>query len=728
MQIIHTVAALCAAGKTDGACRWAFREARKGRKIALVQPTTELIRETTKTLCQMGHANIKVTEITSISAPYQVQAKLIDHLKGAQDGFGEILLITHAAFLELTYFHKKERWVVIIDELPTVVDDLTLTIPEEHKRLTDQQSLALFNPTYSRLEVTGNRSALAEYASNPRRDQVWDVFQPLARRLLSQHWDVLALTANYHRVLTESGMADGHKLILFGKLNPAIVQGFEEVILLGAMLKESLLYALWLAQGVEFRTHEIESTLRYTKHTNGHLLTIQWLWDRPWSKRLRDTAVFGSTQTVLDVSVEKALAAVGDQLYLYIVNTDAEAGTAERFKRGIKISSVCHGLNRYDDVHQVVYLSALNPPPAYFAFVETLGFNSDELRRSMYLQSLYQAVMRSSLRDPASTAPKRVVVMDRDAAEYLAQWFPGCTVTRTADLPELGEKKTGRPKRYRDDVARETANNAKKRVLKEVAELNGRGGKRCISIIASVLSLDVLPYEVTTNEALMQELKAATEFETGKHDNILISPAEFDASSATETKRGLANVRSVYGIWLDNDGGDLSPDGFRELFPDLWFAAYSTHSNNGHYRLFIPTRSSMTIEADGMIKRMIMDLVRRAGYGDKGGRVHGFDLGKLAPSSLFYIPCRAPGDTSAFFTEYAGEELDPAVWIANDAAYALPEVLQGPVPILTATTTTRQGGAPAQPEGDGIDLAKARYLAVPAGMEMRNRAFFLLGV
>ena len=487
MQIIKNVDALAGAGKTRGACSYALKQAHKGEKVAFVQPTTELIQDTLIALLQMGHAGIKITEITSRSHAYRVHEALTQHLNRSQDGLGEILLITHAAFLNLTYFHKRERWTLIIDELPTVVDDLTLKVPEEHKRLTDQLSLAQFSPTYSRLNVTGNRSAISEYASNTRGDQVWTVFQHLAKRLLNPHWDVLALTANYQRILSAAGEADGHRLVLFGKLSPSIVEGFAGVILMGAMLKESLLYDLWSAQGVEFRTHEIESTLRYTKHTNGDLLSIEWMWDQSWSKRLRDTVIAGSTQTVMDVAVEKALAAVGDQPYLYVINSDAEGRNAECFRRGIKVSSVCHGLNRYDHIDQIIYLSALNPPPAYFSCVDTLGFNSDELRRSLYLQSLYQAVMRSSLRNPNSTTAKRVIVMDRDAAEYLAQWFPGCTVKQIAGLPSLGEKRNGRPKRYRDDAARDKANNAKRRVLKAIADLNSQACKPIISIISSVL-------------------------------------------------------------------------------------------------------------------------------------------------------------------------------------------------------------------------------------------------
>jgi hypothetical protein len=68
----------------------------------------------------------------------------------------------------------------------------------------------------------------------------------------------------------------------------------------------------------------------------------------------------------------------------------------------------------------VVVLSALNPPPAHFVFMETRGIDGDELKTALYRGAVYQAVMRSSARNPNDTNPKRFIVMDRVTAEWLA--------------------------------------------------------------------------------------------------------------------------------------------------------------------------------------------------------------------------------------------------------------------------------------------------------------------
>jgi len=746
MLTIFTVDALAGAGKTYGACTWSIEQARQDRKIALVQPSIDLIHETLKTLRQSGCHDVRLTEITSRTHPFNVAKAIMDRLKTTPQDVGEILIITHAAFVGLPYWHRRGDWTLIIDEVIAAVSDLSLTIPEEHKRLTENVILQPFNATYSRMRPTEGRKWLTQVARNPRRDQVWNLFNEPAKRLLDDNWSVYAQLSNYHRILEDDGAPDAHKLIMFGQLHSSIVRGFAKVIVMGAMLKESLLYALWSAEGVTFKPHAIQAKLRYQQHTNGSLITVEYLLDRPWSKNLRDKALPDGTGTVWESVVKRSLNAMGNDPYIYLVNNDVEGEMADSFDGGTAVSTVCHGLNTYSGIHKAVFLSALNPAPAHLKFVDTLGFNADELRRSMYLQSVYQAMMRTSIRNPHDTTPKHIVVMDRDAAEYLQLHFPGCTLKRAANMPELCVKKGGQKKVYRDAKARANAAKARERVRREVTKLGHPKAAKSVSIVPSIYTREVISHEITCNQALMDELRSALDYEVGdKYTNILISPAKFCVKSGTSVRRGLENIESVDGIWLDNDGGDLASHDFRKLFPYLWFAAYSTHSNGGRYRLFIPTKQCMSVEADGMIKHMIMQVINHAGYKSKkvkdDDRVHGFDMGKLTASSIFFIPCKRPGDNAAFFTEYPGTELDPVLWLTNPTISSLfdPESEPAPAVLVTPIDTScdqltrvraqlTQDSAIVLNKDARINHAKANYLAVPTGMKQRHSAFFKLGV
>lgn len=63
------------------------------------------------------------------------------------------------------------------------------------------------------------------------------------------------------------------------------------------------------------------------------------------------------------------------------------------------------------------------------------GVDSDAVCTAVSLETVHQSASRISLRDRASTAPKRVIVMDRDAGEWLRALFPGASLERLTDKP-----------------------------------------------------------------------------------------------------------------------------------------------------------------------------------------------------------------------------------------------------------------------------------------------------
>ena len=102
-----------------------------------------------------------------------------------------------------------------------------------------------------------------------------------------------------------------------------------------------------------------------------------------------------------------------------------------------------------------------------------------------------------------------------------------------------------------------------------------------------------------------------------KEANGLISPSIFDPSLSEDTSRGLANIRAIWGIWLDNDGGDLTHQEFARLFPRLRMVIsnrYSSTPEKPRWRVFIPTTIAMPIAAYKAIGEQIMRTVNRAGY------------------------------------------------------------------------------------------------------------------
>jgi hypothetical protein len=449
-------------------------------------------------------------------------------------------------------------------------------------------------------------------------------------------------------------------------------------------------------------------------------------------------------------------------------------------------------------------LSALNPPPAHFGFLASLGLDPSEVKRACFWQAVYQAVMRTSMRNPEDANPKTAIVMDRATADWMANLFPGCKTEPLGDIAGLPTRgKGGRPRKHLCDADRKAAHRDRYRreLATELDLINdasrttvrfaclakdmrqqmsefGRGrdetltamGRDDLDAMAGTLFTSIFeptPFDYMPRddaEAFIDGLRLIHGVEvSSKKANGLISPAIFDPSLSEETKRGLDNIRAVWGVWLDNDGGDLTPDEFARMFPRLRMAIFNSYSSTctaPRWRVFIPTTCAMSIAAYKAIVGQIMLTANSAGYWSKQQLVdgktrkapkhHGFDMSKLVPCSVFYLPCQAGIKADSFFTDYNGERrapLDPYLWARFSANSARPEPEPVPEPtpsVIPAQTISEpsvtispamrqlhdhllgdQESVVADRRAKGLDKAVAEWRGAAGGDG--NAAFFRLG-
>ena len=371
--------------------------------------------------------------------------------------------------------------------------------------------------------------------------------------------------------------------------------------------------------------------------------------------------------------------------------------------------------------------------------------------------------MRASPRNPDDTNPKTVIVMDRATAEWLATLFPGCIVEPLSGLDNMPVKgKPGRTRHHDCDADRKRMNRDKFKselrsaldliaggertarhfspavaeLRRQMSEFNfgkdtalsamGRNDLDAIggTVYASIYHaqpLDFFPLDDI--EAFIDGLRYFHQFTyESKEMNGLISPAIFDPSLADETSRGLANIRAVWGVWLDNDGGDLTHEEFARLFPRLRMVivnSFSSTPEKPRWRVFIPTSIAMPIAAHRAIGEQIMRTLNRAGYWSKkqleanerikSRKHHGFDMGKLTPLSLFYLPCQAQNPANSFFIDHNGpgrQPIDPYVW----AGYAANHRQSPAEPVELATPTIIQREPRSMPATECPRLRRMREL------------------
>lgn len=697
-MVIQFLDALAGAGKTRTLSRYAIRLAKAGELVLFVQPSRQLIDATVRDEFGADQRGFSIRGIHGGNCTDVVQT-IIQNMKACRLGEGSVLFITHEAFMRLPYIENRRHWHLIFDEVPTVDATDRFNLPETHRMITTALRLEPYDAAYGKIVPDDDATVpLKQLARNPRGDDVWGLFKNLASRVLSPHWDVFALQSNYRDLLR--GERDTHQLVTHSLLKPSLFFGFKQVIVASALFTESMLYKLWTAQGVALTpvAGRMLEELRYQQHSNGSAVTIRYIIDRHWSKSLRDKAFCLEGEDVSRSLGDRLPALILDTLsserFAWMGNTDLPDdyfGIPE----AVRLPNSPHGLNGFQQLHNVVVLSALNATPAHFRFMEMRGISADELHTASYRTAVYQAAMRISIRNPVDETPKSIIVMDAGTAHWLAELLPGSRIEEQSSSQfVIPVSPVGRPRRHASDADRVRAHRRKKRHLALLGSHCHGGAGVALSFgttYASIYDTDPLLYlNAETVEAFIALLREAHDRAiSSKQDNFLMSPAHFipDAPDpdalGCETRRGLANIQHVNGIWLDNDGGDLSPEEFSRLLPQLRMVMWNTYSSTPkclRWRCFIPTTAVMGVEDYDCIVRQIAMLLRHSGFRSVQEiaerplgtvRRHGFDIGKFNAAALFYAPCQAAEPAHSFFIDYCDTHrapLDVVEWLKNDVA------------------------------------------------------------
>jgi hypothetical protein len=725
--VIRYFDAPAGAGKTRALARYAHKLVTNRRKVLFVQPTIDLINRTISGEIAPLAPIYPVTPLHSgVLAGKGVVKSLMAHFEAAAPG-GEIVFTTHSALLRAPFLKNRGQWIVLIDEAPTIEAFKQHSLPETHRIITDHIDLEPTGPVYGRLVSRGRAGmSINHIVDNEHDDDVLEVFRDVAQRIKSPHWDVYALQSGFHRMI--DGDKDNGGLTTWSVMKPSVLEGFKAVVVASAMFRDTLFYRLWTQRDdVKMKPvgKKLTELLRYNAHSNGSLMTIFYLSEEGWSKRFRDREVEhdGRVVPLQDLVFRAVEGQFQREPFAWMANKDIPDGKFSHLPGAVRLPNSPHGLNNFQHLHNVTVLSALNPPSAHFDFLAMQGVNEDEVRTSCYRSAVYQAVMRISIRNPHDTTPKQVLIMDRATAEWLADLFPGAQVEQISS--EVLEVRKGRPGRRRQhatsaDRTRAYRLEEKQRLLNELSALNtgslmeaaypdleeaarqvGPDTKCCDEnpFNKEISSHDFVPrygsaytslYDVKSpiyvdledDEAFIDLLcRMHKEVYPSKEHNLVFSPADMDpqAEGAT-TKRGKDNIRHLRGVWLDNDGGDLTHSEFARIFPFLRVVVWNTYSSTAdkqRWRAFIPTSHAMSIDVHQLVIRQIEQALKKEGYwGDKqikNNRVksplrHGFDESKFNAASVFYLPCQAKDPAHSFFIDYNDRRrgpLDLPTWIEH---------------------------------------------------------------
>lgn len=663
-----------------------------GEKFIIASPTTDLADQSYRAFQQR----------------FEDKRGVVIHSKNADNVASEIkrhseqfsgtcaIFCTHSGLLQTPWLANKKGWHLIVDEMPQSVAHMTLTLKSDVESLVGRMVTARplpNNPKYSALEVL-SPDLRDIVASDPENGGVYSGdMHDLARKLQPKSWTLYVLSTQWKDAIVERKA--GRELQVFAVLDHQAFAGFASATFASANIEHTLTYLHFTKTGAMFRRNrELERRLRYEVHPLGHKLDIYYGIAQKWSKRKRKIMVDGITLN--DQLAQAAMNLFGDEPFAKLVNKDLAQGRDPFGSNGTELPHASYGRNDFQHLNNCAILPALNPTPAYDAFLqEIVGLDADQVHRAIYLEQIHQAAARISLRNiDDTTSMRKVVVADVAAGNFLNSMYPNSSLHRLLDV-ELTTKTTGRPqtrtegekveqKRQADRRHNWREKHSRTKVPKEYTgfrtckSLSNEENRGYIISLWESHAAKPRPYEffelqhhkhlisqkayspADFNEYLRN---CATRLYGQKYENDLIITSYFDLKQDPDHGHSKSNHAFSQGVMLDFEGqheqGD-DPSTWYDFTPDevhgilgyemTIYASWSHTPEAQRFRVCIPTLI-MNYDQQECVRRC---LVRKLEQAQPNKRIN-VDESKLNPVSLMYLPCDRPDN---FITEYQGNALD----------------------------------------------------------------------
>jgi hypothetical protein len=260
-------------------------------------------------------------------------------------------------------------------------------------------------------------------------DDIYKYLDPVPRWLLQKNYLFTNRQAWDRMVDWQHGAHSWHQrgmVTITGFRRPDVLRSFARVTVMSALFRHTMLYAVWQTLGVRF-TPSLRIDLHVTTTPLGsRKLRIYWLYDQGWSKLTRDRS--GGIAKILELIKDADVIDLNTPVCVSLNKDDISQEhphlVSDIFPNAIVMPHNVRGQNRWRQYHQLVHCAAFNAYTSDIRWIEAaLGIDAAEQRIARVGQEVYQTALRLSLREPSSPHDVQVVVVDKDVAEWLAQWF-----------------------------------------------------------------------------------------------------------------------------------------------------------------------------------------------------------------------------------------------------------------------------------------------------------------
>lgn len=680
LRSIQFVSAPCSSGKTRAAIQYA-RNNLFERNFVFVAPTYELIDQVKREFEALGITPIVITHRT---LPGQVKWSLLDAILNLPSS-GTVLICTWSAYGDLPYMPKGKSLSIFIDEIPQIDNFYSLRLPKNLSRLTELIDVLWSTECRGIARVIPKDPAELSKLLRGIRDDCEDVLFDFQYDLISPNRDMFVDVESWRRIAIDKQITKdnaANKIFFLSMLN---ANPFNNATVLGANFEDTML-KLWLERHhrLSLTPHaEIKSQLRQPPSV-GSKLKIRYFGegDRIASKYLFN--LDAADGKVIDLIDREAVRIMEDRPFLWVANNDRKSSVLSECRLGYRIPVKSHGMNSYQDYDAIYFSAALNREPAHYSMLERLGFSRDFVNHATASETVYQAVMRTSLRDVSSDREVLAIVCGRVSAKRLQELtlapepekIPMKCLEKAPPLTQQQrDQKHVAKKGLEKFISMETLQKSfssketrsENEEIDEAEILSCQSGEQTPSVFVTLH-----PSRFTDEEAqhsfvrtslsdLRREWKRqARALQLSKHDRMMFTPVEFRRANNSKGWRKLENFKQASLLGLDFDGGVLSKDDFVRLYrteaaygQKLCFLMYNSYRrserdpNRFHVLVFL-RRPAESVDQLRCVHEVIVDRLEASGITAKDAKLESFNA--VRP---LYMPATNPAHKEmAFFESY----------------------------------------------------------------------------
>lgn len=745
---VHYVDAECGRGKTFSTCQL-IKQGNGMVNQMYVAPTKLLLEQTATELREL---KLKPHIIHSDNAENTVVRDVTEYLKSCEE-WGNILLITWSAYVNLRYFHKREHWAIYIDEIPQVDQLHKPLLPYNYQFITDYLELGEpINETLSYVNVIDEDALKRHLDRESWKDDVYKKVRPILVDAFSPGKDLIVNTASWHSVVNGhhvNGSLNKNRIYFISMLKPLL---FEGVILLGANIKRSMLYA-WLTgyHDVWFGEQTLISCKLRRPMKHEDRVRISYFFDRNWSKSLGKKVAEGKNSTYMEYVEHEVTELTSEKQFLLVTNNDYKGGLLD-LPNGVKMPVCSKGMNEFTDHNLIVHLPALNRERKHIGMLNQLGIGSETIAQSTAYETLYQNVMRTALRLPDSDEVVDIIVPSKAEADFLVGMFGSAEVKKVGDFEHTKYKPlTATEKNNRSKASGVTkrltavGENIQKSGYLLSYSININGNQKnehqndingyFITMLSSYDKNhedDYLVIKFPTIKDFVRDLKGwSKNIVEDKKDSPVISTAIFEPTVDQRWRKKEGFITASMMI-LDFDSGTVSPKTFEDIF---WnnasengqraFILVNTFSrspdNPNRFRVFMPfTHPVKDYEEYSAIHDSIVNRLAENGY--PSGK-SGLDASGKAATQMFFAPCtnRNYPESYLFNAKGCGKS-EIAHYAINPDGYG--RTALKPASKVKAVPVDGYGDMDEATRQAKIAAIKRTYLAVQKDQQLRNSAFY----